>query len=80
MYFKTTILTIPWYFWGQKTLIWTKVFCLHTNIVFSFPTLQLKYRVFKQMLDWTDVKYTIGMSWPTINRGFEKQSFHTGPQ
>jgi hypothetical protein len=48
-------------------------------------TLQLKYYIFKQILDWTDVKYNIVMSWHTLNRdiincGFIKQSCQTGSQ
>jgi hypothetical protein len=58
MYFK------PWFyqyhsiFGVKKTLVRTEVFGLHASAVFS-STLQLKYFVFKHVLDWTDVKYII---------------------
>jgi hypothetical protein len=54
------VLPIPRYFLGQKTLVQTEVFGLHAAAVFSSP-LQLKYFSSKNVLDWTDVKYTIFM-------------------
>jgi hypothetical protein len=43
-------------FWVKKKLVQTKVFGLHAVVVFSPPTLQLKYFVSKHVLGWTDVK------------------------